>query len=207
MYSPEAVPHMTEDSLVGPTSRKGSVRKQVAEMVLEAHAKGDIKALIARSADFYGPGIANSVLGISVVDRLIKGKKANWFCSAKYRHSFTYTPDAGKATAILGNDPSAFGQVWHLPTAADPYTGEGWVQAFADEIGAKPGIQVAGKTLISLMGLFIPVMKEFRELLYQWDRDYVFDSSLFEKRYNFKPTPYDEGIRNVAALAQKSQNL
>ncbi|MBE0641002.1 MAG: hypothetical protein IH599_03135 [Bacteroidales bacterium] len=144
------------------------------------------------------------MLGISVVDRLVQGKKANWFCSAKYRHSFTYTPDAGRATAILGNEPAAAGQIWHVPTAADPPTGEGWVKAFADEIGAKPGIQVAGKGLIRIMGWFMPIMKEFQELTYQWDRDYIFDSSRFERRFGFKPTPYAEGIRTVAAAAQKS---
>lgn len=203
MYAPEAVPHMTEQASCLPSSRKGAVRKKVADMVMEADAAGKISALIARGADFYGPGIRNSVLGISVVDRLIKGKKANWFCDTRFKHSFTYTPDAGKAVAILGNDPKAFGQVWHMPTAADPLTGKAWIEAFAEEIGAKPGVQVAGKTLLSVMGLFIPIMKEFRELAYQWDRDYVFDSSKFEKQYRFQPTPYEKGIQTVAAAAQK----
>lgn len=203
MYAPEAVPHMTEQASCLPSSRKGVVRKKVADMVMEADAAGKISALIARGADFYGPGIRNSVLGISVVDRLIKGKKANWFCDTRFKHSFTYTPDAGKAVAILGNDPKAFGQVWHMPTAADPLTGKAWIEAFAEEIGAKPGVQVAGKTLLSVMGLFIPIMKEFRELAYQWDRDYVFDSSKFEKQYRFQPTPYEKGIQTVAAAAQK----
>lgn len=203
MYAPDAVPMMTETSPDKPCSRKGVVRKKIADMVMEADAAGKISALIARGADFYGPGIRNSLLGISVVDRLIKGKKANWFCDTRFKHSFTYTPDAGKAVAILGNDPKAFGQIWHMPTAPDPLSGKAWVEAFAEEIGAKPGVQVAGKTLMSLMGLFVPIMKEFRELAYQWDRDYVFNSSKFEKQYGFKPTPYEKGIQAVAAAAQK----
>ena len=40
-------------------------------------------------------------------------------------------------------------------------------------------------------------MKEFVEMLYQYDRDYVFDSSKFEKAFNFQPTPYAEGIREI----------
>jgi hypothetical protein len=35
---------------------------------------------------------------------------------ANKKHSFIYTPDAAKATAILGNTPDAYNQVWHLPT-------------------------------------------------------------------------------------------
>jgi hypothetical protein len=41
-------------------------------------------------------------------------------------------------------------------------------------------------------------MKEFREMSYQNDRDYVFNSVKFEKRFNFKPTSYVTGIRETA---------
>lgn len=204
MYDPETLQDMTENSAVLPVSRKGKVRKAIAEQLMQAHEKGDVKALIARAADFYGPGISNSVLQISVVDNLVKGKKANWFCSTRFKHSFTFTPDAGKATAILGNDPKAFGEIWHMPTANNPLTGDAWIKAFAEEIGTEPKVQIAGKTVTKLLGLFNPVMKEFVEMLYQWDRDYVFNSNKFEKAYNFKPTSYDEGIRKVASAAQKT---
>ena len=204
MYDPASLPNMTEHSPIKPCSKKGLVRKQIADMLLEASAAGDIKALIARGADFYGPGIRNSVIGFSVIDRLINGKKANWFCSTRYKHSFTYTPDAGKAAAMLGNDPNAYGQVWHVPTAADPPTGDEWIRLFAEEIGARPRVQVAGKTMIGILGMFVPVMKEFKEMAYQWDRDYVFNSAKFQSQYSFSPTTYAEGIRMVANAAQKS---
>jgi len=34
-----------------------------------------------------------------------------------------------------------------------------------------------------------------REMMYQYDRDYFFDSSKFDKRFNFKTTTYQEGVR------------
>ncbi len=43
----------------------------------------------------------------------------------------------------------------------------------------------------------MPIMQEMKEILYQYDRDYVFDSSKFEKLFNFKPTPYLEGIKEI----------
>ncbi|MCC5931445.1 MAG: hypothetical protein JJU28_19515 [Cyclobacteriaceae bacterium] len=36
-----------------------------------------------------------------------------------------------------------------------------------------------------------------KEMLCQYDRDYVFSSEKFEKRFGIKPTPYDDGIREV----------
>jgi hypothetical protein len=33
--------------------------------------------------------------------------------------------------------------------------------------------------------------------MYQYDRDYFFDSSKFEKRFKFIPTTYAEGIKRT----------
>jgi len=38
-------------------------------------------------------------------------------------------------------------------------------------------------------------MKEMPEMMYQYNRDYYFDSTKFEKRFNFTPTTYQEGVR------------
>lgn len=197
MYDPSKLSFMTEETPVNPSSRKGTVRAKISQMILDEVKKGNLKALIARSADFYGPGINNSLLLEVVFKNLKKGKKANWFCSVDKKHSFTYTPDAAKATAILGNDEKAYNQVWHLPTAADPMTGKELIETFSTQLNVLPRYMVVGKTMVKILGLFNSIMKEFGEMLYQYDRNYVFDSSKFEKAYNLKPTPYSEGIRNV----------
>ena len=46
-------------------------------------------------------------------------------------------------------------------------------------------------------------MKEFAEMVYQYDRDYVFDSSKFQKKYNFRVTTYTEGIKRMIEAEQK----
>jgi len=144
MYDPAHLAPMTEETPWNPSSHKGKVRAEIARMVLDAAGSGRVQALIARSADFYGPGIQErSVLTETVFKPLSEGKKAQWLGSARVPHSYTYTPDAGKATALLGNTPDAYGQVWHLPTASNPMTGKEWVAAIAQALGAKPGLQVA----------------------------------------------------------------
>ena len=197
MYDGNSLDGMTEDTPVNPPSRKGKVRAELSRMILEEVATGKLTALIARAADFYGPGLRNSMLTQTVFKPLSEGKKANWLGSVSYKHSFTYTPDAGIATAILGNTPDAYGQVWHLPTAADPPTGKEWIEMIAREIGKPPKFQAAPKFMVSILGLFIPIMKEMVEMVYQYDRDYIFDSTMFESRFNFKPTAYKDGIRTI----------
>jgi nucleoside-diphosphate-sugar epimerase len=137
------------------------------------------------------------MLSNAVFDKLAKGGKANWLCSIQYKHSFTYTPDAAKATALLGNTDEAYNQVWHVPTSHELFTGKEWIDTIAAEFGVKPRIQVAPGFMIRFMGLFNPIMNELVEMLYQYDRDYVFDSSKFEKKFDFKPTPYREGIKQT----------
>ncbi|MGB3851737.1 MAG: hypothetical protein WA958_17345 [Tunicatimonas sp.] len=35
------------------------------------------------------------------------------------------------------------------------------------------------------------------EMLYQNDRDYVFNSSKLDERFDFRTTPYAEGVRQI----------
>jgi nucleoside-diphosphate-sugar epimerase len=107
---------MKEDTPINPISRKGEVRRKIAEQLLTEIDLGHIEALIARSADFYGPEAYNTLTYITLFQRLKEGKKPQWMINPKLKHSFTYTPDAAKGTALLGNTPSAYGKVWHLPT-------------------------------------------------------------------------------------------
>jgi nucleoside-diphosphate-sugar epimerase len=200
MYDPDHLEGMTEEAPIKPTSKKGKIRAEIARMVLEKIKEGSLQALIARSADFYGPGIQNtSMLTETVFKPFSAGKKASWLGSLTCKHSFTYTPDAGSATALLGNTADAYGQVWHLPTAADPFTGQEWVNAVADEMGVKPRCQAAPKWMVRIIGLFVPVMREMPEMMYQYDRHYVFNSDKFQNRFKIKPTPYLEGIKNIIA--------
>jgi len=53
------------------------------------------------------------------------------------------------------------------------------------------------------MGIFMRLMYEMKEMLYQNDSDYIFDSSKFNKAFNFQPTIYKEGFEITAAAYKK----
>ena len=170
MYDPAYLDGMTETTPLGPVSRKGKVREQVYREIMQAVENGNLTALIARSADFYGPGIkGTSVLTEAVINTLSQGKKANWLGKTDKVHSFTYTPDAAKATALLGNTDSAYNQVWHLPTAKNPLTGEEWVEKIAAALNQEPRFRAAPTWMVKTMGLFNPFMREMSEMMYQYE--------------------------------------
>jgi nucleoside-diphosphate-sugar epimerase len=195
MYDINAIPHMTEDSILKPPSKKGMVRKVIADMLLDEVKSGKLTALIARSADFYGPNTNRSLLTELVYNNLKKGKRPKWPIDPDKKHTFTFTPDAAKATALLGNTADAFNQVWHLPTDKNALTGREIIKLFAKEMKVDPKVSVVPMWLFRILGLFNPIMKELAEMMYQFDRDYFFDSTKFNKRFNFKTTTYAEGVK------------
>ena len=200
MYDINAIAHMTENSPINPPSKKGQVRSQIAEMMLFAIKSGKLTGLIARSADFYGPNNDKSFLIEVVYKNIKKGKKPNWFMNADKKHSFTYTPDAARATALLGNTADAYGQVWHLPTDKNVLTGREMISLFTKEMNVPDKLFILPNWLLKLLGLFIPLMKEMPEMMYQYDRDYFFDSSKFDQRFNFSTTTYQQGVKDIIAL-------
>lgn len=198
MYDPESIGNMTEETTLKPRSLKGKTRHLISKMIMDATKSGKLTALIARSADFYGPNIKNTSMLTEVVFKpLSTGKKASWMSSVNFKHAFTFTPDAGAATALLGNTEDAYNQVWHLPTASNVMTGQEWIETIANQLGAKPRYQVASKFIVRIMGLFSPIMREMPEMMYQFDRDYIFKSDKFENRFKIEPTSYLDGIKTI----------
>jgi nucleoside-diphosphate-sugar epimerase len=201
LYGPYSIGFMTENSEHNPPSKKGLVRKQVFDMMMKEIKNAKLSGMVVRAADFYGPYNEKSFLIETVYKNLKKGKKANWFINAHKKHSFTYTPDAAKATALLGNTPDAYNQVWHLPTDKNSLTGREFIHLFAKEMGTGEKYTVISKWMLRLIGLFVPFMREMPEMMYQYDRDYVFNSDKFNKRFpDFKTTRYADGVKETVNL-------
>jgi len=189
---------MTEETPYNPCSKKGTTRLKVINMMMDEVKKGNLEALIARAPDFYGPDTPLSFVNVTVFDNLAKGKKAQWMGNAMKKHSFIFTPDAGKATAMLGNTPSAFNQVWHLPTDKNALTGKEFIGEAAKAFGAKPDYMLIPVWMLRMIGLFNAVIRESVEMMYQNEVEYIFDSSKFEKAFGVAPTPYKIGIEKSA---------
>ena len=188
-----------ENTPFAPRSKKGKIRTQIDEMLLNEMKSGGIKAIIARAADFYGPRVTDkSAPGILVFSRMKKAQTPQWFVNPNVPRSFTYTPDAAKAVYILSQHPEAFNKTWILPSAMPALTGKQFIALAAKFMDGKTKPQVLPKWLIGMIGWFSPAMREVHEMLYQDEFGYVLDSYLFEKTFGFVPTSYEEGIKATA---------
>lgn len=190
---------MTEVTPFEPCSRKGEIRAGIAEQLLKEWKAGNLTAMIARSADFYGPYAMTGVANAMVFDPLSKGKSAMCLVDDSQPHSYTYTPDAARGLMSLVESEAAWNQTWHLPTAANPLTGKELIRRAAEALNVKPKYRVLSLSMVKMAGWFNPIVREVYEMLYQNDLPYVFDSSKFTGVFGYAATPYDDGIRTTAA--------
>lgn len=201
--APLQVP-MREDHPQQPVSRKGRLRKALDDRLWRAAREEGLKLLIARSADFYGPGVRNSMLYAAAIERQLQGKAAQWLGNPDRLHSVTYTLDAARGLVELALDEEAYGQAWHLPTMDPPPTTRALLEHSARLLGAPTTVQVLPRPALRLLQFVVPVLREVREMLYQIDEDYVFSSARFLARYpHFRVTPYDEGIEAMVRSLQR----
>jgi nucleoside-diphosphate-sugar epimerase len=193
---------MTEDTPFNPCSHKGEVRAEIATTLLDAIRAREVRAMIARSPDFYFPlsaGSTNSMLNAIVFDRLRASKTPQWMGNPDTPHSFSFTPDIGRSLALLGTSPDAFGQTWHVLTSNESRTGRELVQLACEVSGRAHGLQNAPRWMIRAMGLFQPMLRETVEMMYQVERPYQFSSAKLERVFDVHATPYRQAFQQVWA--------
>ena len=188
---------MKEDTPYNPSSVKGSIRAAIANQLMQESKAGNIRASIARAADFYGAETLNSFYDSMVLAKFAKNEKAMWIGNPQSKHSFTYVPDAGKAMFLLGQNPGSDNQIWHLPTAK-PLTGKVFIELAASIFSVDPKFMKVNKFMLQTLGLFSKLIGETAELYYQYEHDYIFDSSKFEAYFGMKPVSYEQGITEFA---------
>lgn len=198
MYGPVDGP-MHEDLPLTDHGSKPATRSRVTQQWLAAHDAGKVEVVAVRASDFYGPGVSMAVLGDLTFGRVLHGKSAQVLGDPDLPHSYTYVPDIARALLTLGDaPPSACGQAWNVPNAA-PASTRTVLEAFADEVGQDLRVQATPPWLVAALGVIKPDLREVREMLYQWDRPFIVDSTKFEDTFWSDPTPLDEGVRTTAA--------
>lgn len=194
MYGPTGGRPLTEDLPYAAQTRKGSTRAKMAEELLKAHQRGEVRVTIGRASDFFGPGVLNSAAGERVFRPALAGKMVQVLGNPDMPHTYTYVPDIGRALAILGQRDEALGRAWHLPSAPTVSNREFLSMVFA-AAGHPPRIQAAPKWLIQALGLFNPNLRELVEMMYEFEEPFIVDHSQFRQTFGDLATPLPDAIR------------
>jgi len=194
---------LNEDTPPDPCSRKGEIRARVAERLFEAHRRGDVIATAGRASDFYGPGGTMTGLGDFFWPRALAGKTAYSPYPVDAIHTYHYIPDVAAGLAALGcADSSAYGGPWMLPCAPAGTLRE-LVVRLSGTLGRDLKVAQLPRWLLKTMAVFVPLMRELDEMLYQWDEPFVVDDRRFRERFHVIPAGVDRAAADTVEWARR----
>ncbi len=197
-YGPVDHP-MREDDPFLATTVKGPIRSQMWLDMLAAHEAGRIRATEARASDFFGPLATHTHLGDTAIGAVLQGRVARVVGNPDTAHSWTYVPDIARTLVALAGDERAWGRPWHVPT--NPAVPQRRVlERVAQLAGVRPA-RVSGtpRWVVRAIGLANKEMREIAEMTYQFDRDFVLDSSAATATFGLEPTPMEEALAATVA--------
>ncbi|GAA1852527.1 NAD-dependent epimerase/dehydratase family protein [Myceligenerans crystallogenes] len=198
-YGPVTRP-MTEDLPDAATDHKGVLRARLWADALAAHQAGRVRAVEVRGSDYVGVGVGPNGHVSRVVPGALQGKTVQMMGRVDVPHTFTDVQDVARTLIAAAQDPDAQGRTWHVPSNP-PVTQR---QALTDVLAAagRPPVkirEIRGVTLTALAAV-VPLMRELRELIHQFEAPYILDDSAARARLGLEPTPWDEVCRRTAGL-------
>lgn len=177
------------------TTRKGRLRADLDRRYLEAHASGEARVALGRSADFFGPGVVNSTLGGAFFPGALTGDPALGLGDIDLPHSYTFIRDAARGLATLGTDERGDGRVWHLPT--NPAVSTARIHRLVEELTGRPlNLEVIDEPVAH--GPFDEqFMAEYSEMFYQHRIPQNMVSADFERTFDVHPTPLRDALAST----------
>ncbi|WP_226874277.1 NAD-dependent epimerase/dehydratase family protein [Microbispora sitophila] len=187
----------TEDLPPAPTSAKGRVRVRMWQDAQAAYDAGRVRVTEVRASDFLGAG-AVSPFTIMVGAAVLTGSPVSYPGDLDAPHSWTYTGDAARALVAAARHDESWGRAWHVPS-----TSTAPVRELAARLAAAAGAPapVLGRMTpaeLEEIGRSDPIMAEFPEMLYLYDRPSILDASFTAKVLGVAATPIDEVLDEMA---------
>ncbi|MFJ8927494.1 NAD-dependent epimerase/dehydratase family protein [Streptomyces sp. NPDC102364] len=180
---------MTEDTPWRAATAKGRMRAALDENYLAAHKEGRAKVVLGRSADFVGPRVLNSTLGGAVFPAALTGGEVLALGDIDLKHSYTNILDVARGLAVLGENPSRDGRVWHLPTAPARTTRE-ILTVLGDLVGHP--LRIVAMDEPRPFGPFDETfMNSYAELFYQHTEPQIMNSTASQREFGLTPTPIE----------------
>lgn len=196
MYGPTGGKPIEETLPYAAQTRKGRARAQVAQMLLDAHRRGEVQVVIGRAADFYGPRVVASMAGEMLFGAALEGKTVNLPGDIDLPHTLTYIRDFARALVTLSQHEEAYGKAWHVPSA-ETITTRHFIHLLESELGRPVQVRAAGKNMMRAIGLFNPDVREVVEMMYEFEEPFVIDHSRFVAEFGNGVTPHAQAIKET----------
>lgn len=168
-YGSDSFPLIDETAPQHPRTRKGAIRVEMEQRLHAASRAGDIRALIVRAGDFFGPGAANNWFAQGLIKpgghpAIIRnpGKRG-------IAHQWAYLPDVAETMVrLIERDATQGFETFHMDGHWDA-TGTAMVEAIMQALGAsRARVAPFPWWLLRLAGLFAVTPRELMDMRYLW---------------------------------------
>lgn len=205
MYGDTHGQPLTETTPQAARTRKGTVRRAMAQQLAELYAAGELDVATARASDYFGPrGTVQSPLGDLVIGAAVRGKPARVLGDPDQPHSYTYTVDAARTLAALGARYDVSGEVFHVPNAP-ALTTRRIIELIAEQVGRPIAVKTSPKLLLQVLGVFNPTIRELPEMLYEFTKPFIVDSTKAQERLGIDPTPMEVALTETITWFRNQQ--
>ncbi|RLV56182.1 NAD-dependent epimerase/dehydratase family protein [Aeromicrobium phragmitis] len=191
LYGMDAAPQpFTETSARTPGSAKGAVRVDL----LAARESAPVRTVSMAASDYFGPWArANAHAGERMIVPILRGRTVRPLGSADQPHSFTYLPDLAEAMIRAAEDDRCRGLMF-APTGP-PVTQRELITRYAAAAGVPvPKIRPVPGGALRALGRVHRDTRELAEMLHQWERPFVMDSTHSEAVLGLEPTALSSGV-------------
>lgn len=193
---------VTEEHPRVPCSRKGELRKQQEDILLSANGDG-LETISLRLPDFYGPRVASSLMDM-VVKAAVAGKTGTLLGPADTLHEFVFTPDVGPVVRALLEYPQPLSGAFNF-AGAGVITQTELAELIYHAAGRAPKFRVMAPWLQDVVGLFMPVLRELKEMRYLHETPILLDDTkLLALLPEARKTPYEEGAKAVVMAERQA---
>lgn len=182
-----------------PETRKGMIRKQLSDMLVEAQRAAKVRATVLRAPDFWGPDLTGALLTREAVEGLARGKRPMLIGNPDVPHAFSHRDDVIEALVTLAlADDDVEGKVFHAPVIH--VAPRELVQAVASALGVHAKPLTAPGWLLRVIGLFSRSTRGLVEMLPQWEQPYLVDDTSYCERFFARATTLAEGAAELGQL-------
>ena len=138
---------------------------------------------------------------------MMESRLLKWVGSKTVPVEYIFVEDAAKAMITIGLSTETNKREFNIPGFSETTT-EDFLNEISNQGGKNSKLQVLNSNLVfSVMGLFVPVIKEVKEMLYLKRYKLILDGSQYIKKFGALPaTPYTDGISKTLTWAKNFYN-
>lgn len=203
VYGPAKLNPVNEAHPHEAPTKKGKIRVEMENLIKKYSTENNFPYTIIRMPDFYGPYVVNGFSEKLFINS-ITGKSLQWIGNKETTTEYIFIEDGGKAIANAAISEKADNQEFNIP-ASEPITNGDFLRKIAIAGGKNVKFSTLNSDIVfNIMGVFNPMVKEVKEMLYLKREKLVLDGTKYKKTFgNIPATPYREGIDKTISWAKE----